>query len=673
MAISKQDFANAKINESFGLSDDVLINYVQNNHPNSRWWRYFKDDKAKIKQTFDVARQHGLSPAFLVVKEKVEGVGFTSGDMDGWGNHFDHPNPDPMVDLANYADATVEVSNSTAYNPSWVDAGNPVNCVPNGVIAEGNADFQNTPKGTIKRAYVPMTAATTWAYYYPQALNGSVNGVQTYGNPIQQCTDYLNEMGAKITGSGGEGSGGEKPKPDNPDVKPDVPNQNTPLEGGNSSVKEPNYDRIKKAIEDAINNIINTLKQGYYLKNTGVYGTKTGNLFTRLQDTLKINIKVFSDKIKGAFDTVMEVIGDEVKNSGQAQDELPNGINQTVEILLTRAKKYVRDEKVKYDELGNGNPDDGRTDNARFMSWVVGTVHPSLLGSSHVDFFNKFNSAGYVRHRGLWKDIAKNLQIGDIVACADNLESDKGGKEYFIAIGDDKCIEAYPWENGIRSSKGNAPVGQGVAEFKLSERQALGCADIAIVRAYSPKEVEKPTPPPDEPTPPPSGTVQEALNYIKSRMGQTIGSGQCYALCAEYAGYLGGPGLGAGTKYGMSGLSGQGSTSAAADIGICYLWGNYGWKVIKNPSLSQITVGCILNFNRSANVTESMGAGTSAWFNWATDPTYGHTLVVESINGDSITVLEQWGGSRQYTMNNTMKYSGTGAGGISSICIPPNK
>lgn len=665
MAITKEDFANAKINESFGISDDVLVNYIKNNHPGSRWWVYWKDDTSKIKQTFDIARQHGLSPAFLVVKEKVEGVGYTSGDIDGWGNHFDHPNSDPMVDLANYADATVTAANSTAYNPAWVDAGNPVNCVPTGVIQAGNADFANTPKGTIKRAYVPMTAATTWAYYYPQALNASVNGVQNYGNPIQQCTDYLNQMGAKITGSS-TGSGGTTPPPDNPDVKPNVPDQNTPLDG--SGTPNVDYSAIEEAIKKAINEIMSLMTQGYYIRNTGLYGTKIGLMFTRLNDMLKLADGNFKDKIQSILDILADTIGDEIKQSGEVQDELPNGINQTVEVILMRAKKYVRSEKVKYDESKDGNPDQGATDNGRFMSWVVETIHPSLKNANHKDFFMKFKSAGYVRHRGAWADIAKNLQIGDFVCCADNLESDKGGKEYFIAIGDDKCIEAYPWENGIRSSKDGQPVGQGVAEFKLSERQALGCADIAIIRAYSPKEQEKPTP--TEP-PTPSGGGAEGIKHIRQFMGQTIGSGQCYALVAEFAGVLGGPGLGAGTKYGLSGLSGQGSTSAAADIGLCYQWAKYGWTVINNPTLDQIVPGGIVNFVRGANVTESMGPGTSAWFNWSTDPTYGHTLLVESVNGDSINVLEQWGGSRQYTMNNTWKYSGTGASGVSSICIPP--
>lgn len=666
MAISKQDFANAKINESFGISDDVLVNYVKNNHPNSRWWRYWKDDTAKIKQTFDICRQHGMSPAFLVVKEKVEGVGFTNGDIDGWGNHYDKPDPDPMVDLANYCDATVKTSNSTAYNPAWIDAGNPVNCVPTGVIQEGNADFKNTPTGTIKRAYVPMTAATTWAYYYPQALKASVNQVANYGNPIQQCTDYLNQMGAKITGSS-TGTGGDNPPPEKPDVDVNIPDQNKPLEGGNSDVPDINLDEILKSIQKAIQEILDLLQQGYTLKNTGLYGSKTGLFMSRLQDTFSLSLDYFKDQISDAVDAVENTVSDAIKDSGKEQDELPNGINQTIEGILVRAKKYLNSE-VLYDEAGSGNPEKGSTDNARFMSWCVGAVHPSLMNSSHKDFFNKFNSAGYVRARGQWSGISSNLQVGDIVCCADNLTSDKGGKEYFIAIGNDECIEAYPWENGARNSKNGQPVGKGVVKFKLSERQALGCADIAIVRPYNPKEVENPTPSTPKP---PSTSVANALAHIKLKIGQTVGSGQCYALCAEYAGVLGGPGLGAGTKYGITGLTGQGSTSAAADIGICYKWESYGWQVIKNPQLSQITVGCILNFSRSTNVTESMSPGTSNWFNWTSDPTYGHTLIVEAVNGDSITVLEQWGGSRQYCMNNTMKYSGTGASGISSICIPP--
>ena len=664
MTITKQDFGNAKINESFGISDDVLVKYVQNNVPGSRWWRYWKDDEAKIRETFDIVRKNGMSAALLVVKEKAEGVGFTNNDIDGWGNHYDKPDPNPLADLANYAQVTVKTSNSTSYNPAWIDAGYPVNCVPEKVIREGNEDFSKTPLGTIKRAYVPMTAASTWAYYYPQALNASVNGISNYGNPMQQCTDYLNEMGAKITGTGGSGSGGSTPPGDNNDVKPGVPDQNKPLENSGGSIDSTS---IFNAIKKAINEILDLLTQNYTHENLSIYGSKTGLMFTEVNKSFIFAYDFFNSHIKSITNTLNDSIKDELDKSGAVQDKLPNGINQTIEILLTRALKYVNS-NVKYDESKNGNPDDGATDNARFVSWCVQTIHPSLKNSSHKDFFNKFNAGGYVRNRGTWAAIAKNLQIGDIVCCADNLTSDSGGKEYFIALGNDECVEAYPYENGVRSSKNGETVGKGVVKFKLSERSALGCADIALIRVYSPKEVENPTP--NKPTPP-SNSIANALNHISAKLGQTIGTGQCYSLCAEYSGFLGGPGLGAGTNYGLSGLSGQGSTSAASDIGICYNWSSYGWTVIKNPQLSQIVEGCILNINRGASVVESMGEGTSNWFTWAADPTYGHTLVVEKINGDSLTVLEQWGGTRQIVMRNTMKYSGSGASGISSICIPP--
>lgn len=582
MAITKQDFANAKIDESFGLSMDTLYNYIANNMPASRFWYKFKDNKEQCLAVLNAVKNAGMSPALFTVKEKAEGYNSTM----SWGNHYlekDVSGTEPQK-AVKYAQHTIETANSTAYNPAWYDAAYPVHCVPQDVQQSGNADFQKTPKGTIKRAYVPMTAAATWAYYYPKALNANVNGVSNYGNPIQQCTDYLNEMGAKITGTP-NGTGGVTPPPNNNDIKPNTPNQNKPLEGDDKN----NFDfsLIEDAIQKAINQLLDLLKQSYYLKNNGIYGTKLGLLFTKNLDYLHFSHDTFKSKVDDIFKTVSDTIGDAVKEDGNKIDELPNGVNQAIEILLTRAKKYVKDENVKYDEAGDGNPEHGTTDNARFMSWCVQTIHPSLKNANHRDFFLRFNSAGYVRHRGKWADIAKNLQIGDLILCADNLETTQGGKEYMIALGNDECVEAYPWETGNRSSKNNVITGQGIAKFKLSERAALGCADIAIVRVYNPK-IEPNTPE----TPPTTGGVgAKGIAHIKSLIGTRIGNGQCYGLCAEYSGYLGGAGLGAGTKYGITNTTGQGSLSAAADIGICYQWEKFGWTVIKNPTLSQLKEG----------------------------------------------------------------------------------
>lgn len=665
MAITKEQFANAKIDESFGISDDVLVKYVQNNVYGSRWYLYWKDDAAKIKKSFEVARQHGMSAALLVVKEKTEGVGYTNDDIDGWGNHFDKPNPDPLVDLGNYADVTVKLANSTAYTPSFVDAGHPVNCVPQSVVNESIADFNKTPKGTIKRAYVPMTAAATWAYYYPNALNASVNGVQQYGNPIQQCTDYLNQMGAKITGSGGSGSGGSAPKPKPGDVKPGGKDQNVPLDG--SGGKEISMEDIKKAIQKAFDSVIALMNQRYYIRNATVIGSKTGLLFTRYNDFLRLAEGRLKDSFKSIFDVLMKAIGDEVKDSGEKAAGNPNSDNQTVQTLLVRAQKYLKSEKVKYDESKDGNPEHGATDNGRFISWCVQTIHPSLKGKNHKGIYETFKAAGYIRHQGTWPEIKKNLQKGDIILCADDLSSDKGGKEYMIYEGDDKCIEAYPYENGQRTSKNGAPVARGIAEFKFSDRAALGCAQIAILRIYKPREVEKPTPPAGGGGGA-SGDVQKALQHLKSLLGKTVGTGQCYAASAEFAGFLGGPGLGAGTKYGISGLIGD--PGPAGLIGSAYAWDRYGWTVINKPAPNQVPAGSIINFTIGGTVQESMGPGTSGWFNWATDPTFGHTAVVESVSGNSANVLEQWGGSKQFMMNNTVNLAGSS---IASVCIPPKK
>lgn len=56
MTISKQDFANAKINESFGLSMDTLYKYIAKNMYNSRFWNFFKDDKNKCLKVLNAVK-----------------------------------------------------------------------------------------------------------------------------------------------------------------------------------------------------------------------------------------------------------------------------------------------------------------------------------------------------------------------------------------------------------------------------------------------------------------------------------------------------------------------------------------------------------------------------------------------------------------------------------------
>ncbi|MBY8626201.1 CHAP domain-containing protein, partial [Enterococcus faecium] len=127
----------------------------------------------------------------------------------------------------------------------------------------------------------------------------------------------------------------------------------------------------------------------------------------------------------------------------------------------------------------------------------------------------------------------------------------------------------------------------------------------------------------------PGGATGEAgLKHLESLIGQRIGNGQCYGLSAEYSGYLGGCGMGAGTKYGLTHVIGN--TSAASDIGIAYDWSAVGWKVIQNPRYDQLVVGAIINWARGGQV--------GSWF---ADGTYGHTGVIRGLANGRMQTYEQ--------------------------------
>ena len=94
-----------------------------------------------------------------------------------------------------------------------------------------------------------------------------------------------------------------------------------------------------------------------------------------------------------------------------------------------------------------------------------------------------------------------------------------------------------------------------------------------------------------------TATGKAGIEHLETLMGKWLGNGQCYAVPAEYSGFMGGCGLGAGTIYGLSHVIGD--TSAAADIGEAYDWNAVGWKVISNPTYKDLVVGAIVNIRRS--------------------------------------------------------------------------
>lgn len=147
------------------------------------------------------------------------------------------------------------------------------------------------------------------------------------------------------------------------------------------------------------------------------------------------------------------------------------------------------------------------------------------------------------------------------------------------------------------------------------------------------------------------------LAHLETLVGRRIGNGQCYAAAAEYSGFLGGCGLGAGTRYGLSHVIGN--TSAASDIGIAYDWAAVGWSVILNPTYDQLVVGAIINITRGA-----------LWANWPTvDDTYGHTGIIRDLENGRIQTYEQ--NTEQGMIIGKFDRQYTSPAGISSIVIPP--
>ena len=136
--------------------------------------------------------------------------------------------------------------------------------------------------------------------------------------------------------------------------------------------------------------------------------------------------------------------------------------------------------------------------------------------------------------------------------------------------------------------------------------------------------------------------TKKALNELSSLVGKTVGNGQCYAVAAWFSYKLNGAGLGCGLG-GFSGLVGSGIR--ACDIGTDYNWGSFGWGVEGSGfSNKNIVAGTILN------IKPNYGA---PWYTGY----YGHTVVVESVNGDTVTVLQQNYAGKQYVTRDNYSLS----------------
>ncbi|HEL0690021.1 TPA: phage tail protein [Streptococcus equi subsp. zooepidemicus] len=148
--------------------------------------------------------------------------------------------------------------------------------------------------------------------------------------------------------------------------------------------------------------------------------------------------------------------------------------------------------------------------------------------------------------------------------------------------------------------------------------------------------------------------TKAVLAEANSLKGQKVGSGQCYALSAWYAMKLDGPGLGGGVT-GFRGLIGSGQ--AASHIGTDYNWGQFGWKVVQPNKTSDLIAGSIVNIRANAGSPVFTGG-------------WGHTVIVKSLSGDTLTVLEQNYNNVQTVQERTYSASAYLAV-VQTVCYPP--
>lgn len=196
-----KDYLHKNISNDFGISIDELAPQITNI---GRFKSWLGGNVSNIKKVLNIVKSEGVSPSFFAAYESSEGV-----SMYGWLNHT-VVQGDAYNDAKQVARWIVSQSKQPV-QPAWIDVGtNNWDVVPASVKQEGNEDAKTYKSGDIGRVIISGTAAATWSVYYPQALKGSVNGIQDYGNPMEIQVENIKAWGGDLghTSSGDSGSSG---------------------------------------------------------------------------------------------------------------------------------------------------------------------------------------------------------------------------------------------------------------------------------------------------------------------------------------------------------------------------------------------------------------------------------------------------------------------------------
>lgn len=191
-------FMNSPISSNWGVLDTTAEQWFLKQAGARATISRYKINSGNIAEITSAVKAVGISPVFFYAYTVNEG-----GGAGGFINHYKRGNEAPGGGVGNAArDAKylLDTSGSSSFGPSWVDAGNKVNFVPQDVINAGNLDFKNMPLNTIGRVYIPASAAATWEVYYPNGLKKEFNKVQNYGHPLSDMIDNIKKLGGDPSG-----------------------------------------------------------------------------------------------------------------------------------------------------------------------------------------------------------------------------------------------------------------------------------------------------------------------------------------------------------------------------------------------------------------------------------------------------------------------------------------
>lgn len=274
----------------FGISRDTIYATFPN-IPTGRFAYILKDERGAFDRICDIIESEGVSPAVWVAYESSEGYN----SQLGWLNHTYW-----QGDIYQDARAVARwLKTSVGSTPAWDDPyGGTVGVVPADIMAQGNAEFNSWPAGTIGKTYTGGTAAAAWGMWYPQALSARVNGVQDYGNPLDRMADLIfNVWGGKV---GGEST---------PTQQSPKPNTEQKVE-----IKENNSDK-RKGMQDALNKMFKEIKDMF---NQNVYRASDQYMFNKVVKLTKNmnlwRVELSDDALDEIKKTLENAINDVLKD-----------------------------------------------------------------------------------------------------------------------------------------------------------------------------------------------------------------------------------------------------------------------------------------------------------------------------------------------------------------------